>query len=47
MTRSIPTALILLVLAGPAFAQSFHPGHGPAPAPGAAAPAAPYHIENP
>ncbi|WP_248306663.1 DUF305 domain-containing protein [Bosea sp. AAP35] len=41
MTRSIQTALILLALAGPAFAQSSHQGHGghgAAPAPGAGAP---------
>lgn len=41
MTRSISTALILLALACPAFAQSSHQGHGghgAAPAPAAAAP---------
>lgn len=38
MTRSIPTALILLALAAPAVAQSSHQGHGAAHAPGAAAP---------
>ncbi len=37
MTRSISAALILIALAGPAFAQSSHQGHGTAPAPGAAA----------
>lgn len=31
MTRSISTALILLALSGPAFAQSSHQGHGAAP----------------
>jgi uncharacterized protein (DUF305 family) len=36
MTRSISTVLILLALAGPAFAQSSHQGHGAAPAPGTA-----------
>lgn len=41
ITRSIPTALILLALAAPAVAQSSHQGHGghgAAPKPGAAAP---------
>ncbi|MET3890305.1 uncharacterized protein (DUF305 family) [Bosea sp. OAE506] len=38
MTRSISTALILLALAGPAFAKSSHQGHGAAPAPGTAGP---------
>ena len=36
MTRSISTALILLALAGHAFAQSSHQEHGAAPAPGSA-----------
>lgn len=36
MTRSISTALILLALSGPAFAQSSRQGHGAAPTPGAA-----------
>jgi uncharacterized protein (DUF305 family) len=36
MKLSIPTTLILLSLAGPAFAQSSHQGHGAAPAAGAA-----------
>lgn len=36
MIRSISIALALLALAGPAFAQSSHQGHGAAPAPGAA-----------
>ncbi|AMJ63019.1 CopM family metallochaperone [Bosea sp. PAMC 26642] len=36
MKLSIPTTLILLALAGPAFAQSSHQGHGAAPPAGAA-----------
>lgn len=36
MKRSISTALILIAVAGPAFAQASHQGHGAAPAPGAA-----------
>ena len=36
MKLSTPTTLILLALAGPAFAQSSHQGHGTAPAAGAA-----------
>jgi len=36
MKRSISTALILMAVAGPAFAQASHQGHGAAPAPGAA-----------
>lgn len=36
MKRLIPTTLILLALAGPAFAQSSHQGHGAAPTAGAA-----------
>ncbi|HEY5777266.1 MAG TPA: DUF305 domain-containing protein [Terrimicrobiaceae bacterium] len=35
MKRSIPTTLILFALAGPAFPQSSHQGHGATPATGA------------